>query len=541
MFNLLVAFWFIWELKYILFWLYLWQLKEYHIGRFGDHFRTHKGKKLIFSINQILKLVLLFGLFLLDSYAKEIIFVLFLFYFVESVLFFRALIRKTFKRPVLTFKMWILIVACIVALSIAFIVSVNVGYIVQARFILLFDILTPIIISIIVLLAQPFFALARNIILSKAKIKLENIKKLSNLTVIVITGSYGKTSTKEFLATILSKKYKVLSTKEHQNSEIGVASCILKYLNPSHEIFIAEVGAYNKGKVKEVCSILKPKIGIVTGVNEQHLSLFGSMENLLSAEGGGELSEFLIDNGTLIVNGDNKYCLNLYKKFNPSTGLGQAKVYSQNNKVVDSDIWSEEMTVHKDYISFVAINKQKETALFNVKVLGGQNIQNLLGAILTAKHLGMNLGEISEVCKNIKPEQAGMVLKNGEHGINIIDSSYSSNPDGVFADLDYLSIFSKKKVIVMPCLIELGKKSSQIHEKIGKKIGEVCDLAIITSKDKFKEIKEGAIKAGIKEKNVIFSDNPKDIHAIVTLFCKADDAVLLEGRVPKQLINLLTK
>ena len=156
--------------------------------------------------------------------------------------------------------------------------------------------------------------------------------------------------------------------------------------------------------------------------------------------------------------------------------------------------------MHKDYISFIAIDKNKEMAHFKVKVLGKQNVQNLLGAILIAKELGMSFGEISEACKNISQEQAGMVLKQGKHGIDIIDSSYSANPDGVFADLDYFSIFKGKKVIVMPCLIELGEKSSEIHEKIGRKIAEICDLAIITSKDKFKELKKGAMEAGMQEK-----------------------------------------
>ena len=130
-----------------------------------------------------------------------------------------------------------------------------------------FDILTPIVISIIVLLFQPIFSLARNNILRKAKNKIEAVKLLSGLKVIAITGSYGKTSTKEFLTTILFKKFKVLSTSKHQNSDIGIAKCILNDLKPSHQIFIAEVGAYNKGKEKEVCSMIKPKIGVVTGVN----------------------------------------------------------------------------------------------------------------------------------------------------------------------------------------------------------------------------------------------------------------------------------
>jgi len=556
---LLKAFWFIWMLKYVLFWLYLWQLKEYHIGRFVDHFRTHKGKKLFFNFIQILKLVLLI-LFLINGKLFIFLFsILFLVYLGESILFLRGIFNRSIKKPRKTLKT-LFLTAISFAIVILFLAQVsNLRNLFQPVLLLGFDILTPIIISAIVLLFQPFFVVLRNNTLRKARNKIKKIKSVGRLKVIAITGSYGKTSTKEFLSIILSKKYKVLSTKEHQNSEIGIAKCILQDLEPSHQIFIAEVGAYNKGKVKEVCSILKPKIGIVTGVNEQHSALFGSLKNLLLAEGGGELVEVLSrynrgsttaepsgpKDGILIVNGDNKYCLDLYKRSDVNK-----KIYSLSNKTIDSDIWSDDITVYKNYVSFLATNKSGELAHFDVKVLGKQNVQNLLGAILAAKELGMSLGEISEVCKDISQEQAGMTLKQGKHGINIIDSSYSANPDGVLADLDYLKIFTgnppspecygrEKKVIVMPCLIELGDKSAEIHEKIGKKIAEVCDLAIITSKDRFKELKKGALEVGMSEKDILLCDNPQDIYSMITLFCKSGDAVLLEGRVPQKLTELL--
>ena len=543
MFIVLNIIWFIWELKYILFWLYLWQLKEYHIGRFVDHFRTYKGKKIIFDFIQISKIILL-GLFLLAGFILNFwISILFIIYLLQTIVFLKGIIKNTFKKPAITLKIIFLSFVSF-ALLVAFSIwAVTLKDYLQPICLLLFDILTPITISVIVILFQPFFVMIRNRTLSKAKIKMEKIKALSAVTTIVVTGSYGKTSTKEFLSSILSKKFKVLSTKEHQNSEIGIANCILNDLKPSHEIFIAEVGAYNKGKIKEVCSVIKPKIGIVTGVNEQHLALFGSLKNLLSAEGGGELAESLPENGILFVNGDNKYCLDLYKKSGKGTALGlNTKIYSLTNKVVNSDIWSENITTTKDYVSFVAFNKLGEMAHFSANVLGKQNVQNLLGAILVAKELGMSFEEISEACKEVSPKLAGMIVKKGKHGINIIDSSYSSNPDGVFADLEYMSIFKGKKVIVMPCLIELGKKSSEIHEKIGRKIGKNCELAIITSKDKFKDIESGFNKKKINIKSrCLLCDKTEDIYSLITLFCKSGDTVLMEGRVPAGLINLLTE
>jgi UDP-N-acetylmuramoyl-tripeptide--D-alanyl-D-alanine ligase len=322
---------------------------------------------------------------------------------------------------------------------------------------------------------------------------------------------------------------------------MGIANCILNDLTENHEIFVVEMGSYAKGGIKLLCDIVKPKIGLVVGVNEQHLSLFGSLKNLLSAEGGGELAEALPENGLpaqsglLILNGDNKYCLDLYKKTNK-----RKQTYSINRGKINSDIWSEDITVTKNHISFMAINKNKEANYFQANVLGKQNIQNLLAAILAAKELGMGLDEISEGCQEIKQEQAGMVLKQGKHGINIIDSSYSANPDGVLADLDYLNIFEGKKIIVMPCLIELGKKSPDIHEKLGQRIGKICDMAIVTTRENFESLKKGAIYSGMDRKNIVFCENPDDIYSMITLFSKSGDAVLLEGRVPAGLIKLLS-
>lgn len=533
--QIFILSWFTKTLKNVLFWIYLWQLKEYHVGRFLDHFRTHKGKKIFINFFYISKFTSLI-LVLLNSYLFYIVFVfLFFVYLTEFLIFIKNVVLKSLKMPKFTAK-------AIILTSISFALVVLYVFIAaeylkiaywQTFFVwvLLFDILTPLFVSLVVLVLQPFFVVARNNILKKAKRKMENF---DNLTVIGITGSYGKTSTKEFLTTILSKKFNVLSTKEHQNSEIGIAKCILDNLTDKHEIFVVEMGAYKKGGISLLCDIVKPKIGVVTGVNEQHLATFGSMDNLISAEGGKELAESLPRNGLIVLNGDNKYCLNLYKRVRD-----RKRIYTLKKGKIDSDIWTEDIVLRKNSVSFIAMSRGKEMVHFNVNVSGKQNIQNILGAVLVAKELGMSLEEISKACENIKPEQAGIALKEGIHGINIIDSSYSSNPDGVMADLDYLGIFGGRKVIVMPCLIELGKKSAEVHGQIGKKIAEVCDMAIITTKDKFEDIKSGAIMGGMLPDKIKLSDNPKEIFHIITTFCKEGDAILLEGRAPSELIKSL--
>ncbi len=538
-------------LKLVLFWIYLWQLKAYHIGRFVDHFRTQKGRQLVLGTLPILKIILLFFLLTSSEFLTLVFYVLLVLYLLELGLFINGLAKKTFKKPVFTFKALLLTAVSILLTILYLIFTYNYNEVLGLTFsLLLIDIAMPLIISATVLLFQPFFVFARNRILKKAAKKMAQHK---NLIVIGITGSYGKTSTKEFLTTILSGKFKVLATPEHKNSEIGISETILNDLNEKHQVFVVEMGSYNKGGIKLLCDIVRPRIGMVTGVNEQHLATFGSLENLLSAEGGRELAKSLPQNGLLILNGDNKYCLDLYKKFN-----GNKKIYTVKKNTIDSDIWTEDVEVKKDSLHFMAMCQDKEIAHFDVNVLGQQNVQNLLGAILVAKELGMGLEEIAKACKNIKQEQAGMTLKKGVYGLQIIDSSYSSNPDGVMADLDYLNFFSQnlssldnfikvKKVVVMPCLIELGQASSVIHQQIGQKIAEVCDLAIITTKDKFEEIKQGAIANGMPNDKILLCDTSASsvqankIFNIITTFCKEGDAVLLEGRVPENSIKALVK
>jgi len=541
MLFLLSILWLIRETKAILFYLYLWQLKEYHIGRFLDHFRTEKGKRLIFNSLNLLKILLISGFFIFPFYFP---FILVALYTLEVAKALTDFFQKRLKKPVLTKKTVFLILAALL-LEILFIFAnwfrLTPSF---ALWLLIFDIFTLAIASGITLIFQPLVVLGRNQIIKKAKKKRDDFK---NLLVIGITGSYGKTSTKEFLATILSEKFKVLKTAKHQNSEVGVSLCILNDLKPEHEIFIVEMGAYNRGGIKLLCDIIKPKIGVLTGINEQHMATFGSLENIIKAkyelieslprsESESSLLRGLPENGLAIFNGDNDYCYELYKKTKKPK-----KVYSLQSTIsnLPVDLYTSSIAVNREFLSFKVIDKNGESAIFKANLLGEQNISNILASAVCAKELGMTLEEITKACQKIESWQGGVELKKGINGLNIIDATYSANPDGVISHIDYLKIWPGKKVIIMPCLIELGKVSKRIHKEIGKKIGEVCDLSIITTREHFQEIGEGATEKGLKGENILFIENPKEIFEKIKNFCSHGDVVLLESRMPSQLINLL--
>ena len=541
MLFLLSILWLIRETKAILFYLYLWQLKEYHIGRFLDHFRTEKGKRLIFNSLNLLKILLISGFFIFPFYFP---FILVALYTLEVAKALTDFFQKRLKKPVLTKKTVFLILAALL-LEILFIFAnwfrLTPSF---ALWLLIFDIFTLAIASGITLIFQPLVVLGRNQIIKKAKKKRDDFK---NLLVIGITGSYGKTSTKEFLATILSEKFKVLKTAKHQNSEVGVSLCILNDLKPEHEIFIVEMGAYNRGGIKLLCDIIKPKIGVLTGINEQHMATFGSLENIIKAkyelieslprsESESSLLRGLPENGLAIFNGDNDYCYELYKKTKKPK-----KVYSLQSTIsnLPVDLYTSSIAVNREFLSFKVIDKNGESAIFKANLLGEQNISNILASAVCAKELGMTLEEITKACQKIESWQGGVELKKGINGLNIIDATYSANPDGVISHIDYLKIWPGKKVIIMPCLIELGKVSKRIHKEIGKKIGEVCDLSIITTREHFQEIGEGATEKGLKGENILFTENPKEIFEKIKNSFQAGDVALLESRVPSQLINLL--
>jgi len=536
---LLIALWALHQIKAILFWVYLWQLKEYHRKRFIDHFRTHKGKSIFFNWQIGIKIVFLCLLFLVKSIF--LVYIVLLLYLLGSLKSLVNFYKRRLKKPIFTFKATIICGGCFMLF--AFIVSIllvfGVDIIQLVQWLLVMDLLTFLFVSLFVFLMHPLTLFFQYRLLQKAKNKREQFK---DLIVIGITGSYGKTTTKEIISFVLAHKFKVLKTEKHINAEVGIAKTILEKLS-DQEIFVVEMGAYERGKIKQVCKMVKPKIGVLTGINQQHMATFGSQKNIV--KGKFELIEALPEDGVAVVNWDNRFINSKLKSQKSKPQLKSQKLknikiikYAIKNKN-EADVWAEDVKVQKEKLSFWISTKEGKKEFCEVNLIGGHNVYAILAACAVAKELGMSLNEIIQILKEIKPDFGAMKLKRGVGGINVIDASYSANPDGVISALDYLKIWENKKVIVMPCLIELGSVSKEVHRKIGEKIAEVCDLAIITTKDRFKEIQEGAIKKGMNKEGIVFIDQPKKIAETIKNFCQEKDIVLLEGRVPSGLVDLL--
>ena len=449
--------------KATLFWVYLWQLKEYRLDRF------------------------------LAEYG-----------FLGRLLRFWAFSGgRKFHRPVFTVKaLFVYVSSLLVILFGIYFISKGFFYGVIPDFWLIFLSLLGLyfLVPFLVLLVMSFFqmpvVLVKNLIYKMAAWRVASVK---NLVVIGITGSYGKSSTKEFLAQTLAKKFKVIKTPKNINTEIGISKFILQKLNPDDEVFIVEMGAYKKGEIKRICDIVKPRIGILTGINEQHLDLFGSFENIINTKF--ELIESLPEDGFALFNGGNEYCVKMAERW-------------QGHKVVYEATKYENIRIYENFPKYY--------------------LQNLAGAVEAAKYLGMSGEELNEVVKNIELTERMAHTFIGKNGALIVSDAYSANPAGVLAALDYLGQQKyKQKIIVMPCLIELGSAAEKVHREIGKKIAEVCDLAIITTKDYFDIIKE---EAGDK---VALAVKPEKAIELMKDKLNSDTTVLLEGRVAENIVVFL--
>ena len=272
---------------------YFWQLKEYRLDRFKDFLKSNQGEEIWKDPRFLWRGIGAFIL-LISPIPYIAITVLLL-----DVLFLLLKHRK-FRRPVFTIKITLIIFFSFLAEILLFkFFPLNLAFILFLRFFT---------ISLLVFLFYIPSRLAKSFFIWRATAKISKYKKL---LVVGITGSYGKSSVKEFASHFLATDFKVIKTPKNINSEIGIAKFILKTDFSGIDFFVCEMGAYRRGEIQTICDMVKPKVGILTTIAEQHLALFGSMQNIQSAKY--ELLRSIPKSGLVLTNADNPYCMEYIK------------------------------------------------------------------------------------------------------------------------------------------------------------------------------------------------------------------------------------
>lgn len=503
-----------------LFWVGLWQDKEYRLDRLLVHFReTEQGRKIFLSFGNIAKWFLLFLIILFLHLGRgKTNFYIFIFlteltgllFTVQAFFVLKDAFFHKIKRPVFTIKACIIVFITVLSTILFF-------WYIPFFSLLLIDRLIPFIIALLAgIFGIPSWFYKKYIII-KAKKKLKNFTKLK---VIAVSGSYGKTSTKEYIAQVLSGKFKVVKTPGSNNTEIGVSRTILSTIENSTEFFVVEMGAYKIGEIRDLCKIVKPSISVTTAISDQHLSLYGSIENVISSEF--ELISAMDSNAISLFNAESAYMDNLFKKTN------HKKIYySLNKKKIVDGINAGNINVNTDGISF-EVFLDKDHFSVTAPLLGKQAILNILPAIYIAKIFGLKIEEIKGAVNNLMPPPKTMVkiiIKNQSIGL---DDTFNASPESVFAALEYLSLGKKKKYFVFAPLSELGKNAAYRHREIGQRIGDICDKVFVLNKNFSKDILEG-----IQESNSnceVFFGGVKEVVELLSKVISKDDIVIFEGK-----------
>ncbi|EHK2363124.1 UDP-N-acetylmuramoyl-tripeptide--D-alanyl-D-alanine ligase [Clostridium perfringens] len=332
------------------------------------------------------------------------------------------------------------------------------------------------------------------------------------LKVVGITGSAGKTSTKDLVAAVLSYKYKVFKTKGNFNNEIGLPLMILE-LDSTYDVAILEMGMRGLGQIKELAEIASPDLGIITNIGISHIEILKTRENILKAKM--EIATFFDKNNTLVVCGNDDFLGSLpsaeYKIV--KTGVGE------NFKIGAKNIALEELSS-----KFTVYDGEKEEE-FSLDMPGEHNISNLMLGIAIAKELGVSFEEMKRGLNNIEATSMRLELIKKD-GFSILNDCYNSSPVAVKSAIDVMkNIEGKRRIAVLGTMRELGHKSEEAHEEIGKYAKENGIEKVLCFGDFSENIKEG-----YGEGCTVYENKEELIKDLLNIICDGDIILVKASR-----------
>ncbi|MGL5915105.1 MAG: Mur ligase family protein, partial [Culicoidibacterales bacterium] len=368
---------------------------------------------------------------------------------------------------------------------------------------------------------RPIEASIRNRFINEAR---TIVKQSKNLTVIGITGSYGKTSAKNIVATLLGGEHQVLMTPESYNTPMGITITARTLLKPIHDVFIAEMGAYKLGEIRELCEIAYPKHGILTSIGPQHLESYGSIENVQKTKF--ELIESLPSDGLAILNRDEEL-IRTYQIQNDCRqiwyGIDQVDVLYR----------ASEINFGTTGMSFTVTQTETgEQAVFTTKLLGRHNIYNLLAAIALGHQMGLDFASLQKTTRQVQPVAHRLEMKK-QGNITIIDDAFNANPVGTKMALEVLGRMPGKRIVITPGMIELGDQQAQLNLLYGTYMKETTDAVILVGPKQTQPIQAGLASVNYPQDNIYVVQDIYTAFATMRQLVGADQAfVLLANDLP---------
>lgn len=352
-------------------------------------------------------------------------------------------------------------------------------------------------------------------------------RKKFDLPVVAITGSNGKTTTKELVAAVLSAKGKVLKTQANFNNEIGLPLTLLG-LGKEHKSAVVEIGMRGLHQIESLAPVAEPSVGIVTNVGETHMELLGSMDNIARAKA--ELVEAIPPGGTVILNGDNAYVAAMKDK--AADGV-KVLTFGMEHP---ADIHGENIRTEEGMTKFETVY-EGERHEYHLPMMGRHNVYNALAAIAAGYALGLSSEEIHNGLLHSEAAKMRFEVQQ-KNGMKIVNDAYNASPMSMTAAINTLSeIAEGRKIAVMGDMLELGAAASEAHHRVGTELAEKGFAAVVTCGDMGAKIAAGAEEGGIRE--VFRCASHEEAADVLKKILRPGDHVLFKGSRGMQMEKII--
>ena len=345
-------------------------------------------------------------------------------------------------------------------------------------------------------------------------------RNLYNIPVIGITGSVGKTSTKDIIASVMSKKFNVLKTLGNYNNQIGLPLTILRLKDEN--AMVVEMGMNMPNEISTLSKIAKPTVAVITNVGTAHIGNLGSRENILKAKL--EILDGLQKDGILVINNDNDMLHNWY--ISKAHTAHKIITFGMENK---SDIMPYDVELSENGSTY-KIDLDGKTYNVHISVGGNHFVLNSLCAIAIGRIFNIKTEDILSGIANFELTKRRMQVEKNANNITIINDCYNANYDSMKAALEYLGeIKAKRKIAVLGDMLELGNFSKELHEKVGEEVAKNNIDMLVVVGEEAKHIVSKALEKGLDNNRIYICKNNEEAIKIIKKISKPEDAILLKA------------
>lgn len=385
---------------------------------------------------------------------------------------------------------------------------------------------SPLALVVANILLAPFEAALRRKFARMARAALDQRKAVA----LAITGSYGKTSTKDMLAAMLEMRYRVAKTPQSYNTLMGVCKIINRGdVQPQHDYFVVEAGAYTTGEIADIVRLTRPQVGVLTAIGPQHLERFGTIENIARAKY--EIMADLPADGLGVFNADDERVYALAQQ----TSHVPVALYGFRQHLDQLTTRAEEIQVTPQGTSFTIVyTPTGECAPVQTRLLGMHTVSNLLAAATVALHCGVPLPDVARAISRMQPTPHRLELKPGAGGTTILDDAYNSNPVGARNALEVLAMFTHgQRILVTPGFVEMGEIEAAENQHLGEAAATACDHAILVGgATRTDPIRAGLVQGGLPPERIKQVDSLQEGIGYLHRITRAGDTILLLNDLP---------